>query len=233
VNLDDKKLLELLGIEIDGKHISIDFEKAKSNLKNIKDKLDETAQKIKNDLNEGKIEIPAVGIDVTPQRFEVDIQKTKESIESLLEKLSSLSVVDITDEKTPTDYSKPEAQEENKEQNNQALSFLFFEIESKSCDKDKIAKIIGLESTSQNSWQLATPKVKEDEFNLSKMAQNIVGILRYKTQELKEIQKECDTKMTLRGDIYLKSQKSLSLSDEVLSFLAEFGVSFEINVKPL
>jgi hypothetical protein len=222
----DKNLLELLGIKVNNDQIVIDFEKAKSTLKDLKSKLDQTATKIKNDLEEGKLEIPAIGIDMTPQKIEIDLKQTKESIDSLLEKLSNLATVGVDDKKQDSNSSKEIIVIPNE---SKKYTFFYFEIESQECSKDQIAKELGIESSAETKyWRLSTPKV-EEESNPSKMIQNLTKTLLSRVDELLKLKEKCNAKFTLGGNIYLKEGK-IFLEVDTLKFLAQIDANFSVKI---
>jgi len=227
----ENSLLTLLGIKVDNDHISIDFEEAKSTLRTIGEKLDSTASKIKENLNQGKIQVPSMGIEITPQKVDIDLKEAKREFNEVMEKLSKLATAGVED----LDLGKYGNKNEEKKRVNPLEGFFSFEILS-DCSKDEVSQKIGLESQSgelDNLWSISSPKVVGSKFDSSILSQNLVKLLSAVKRELKELKSECNSSIKLVANIKISGQEkySLKLPDSVIDFLSEIGGEFVINIE--
>jgi hypothetical protein len=229
----DKNLLELLGIEIDDNHIAIDFEKAKETIKNIGEKLDTTASKVKENLAQGRVEVPTIGIEMTPERFELDLKQTKEQLDTLVTKISELATanfegLNINKEDNSTTQSQKES---DKTIELQSAGYISFEIVS-DCSKSKISKKIGLESQSNRDkvWSISSPKAEIDEFDSAKLAKSLIKLLADAKDEIKDLKDSCNASIKLV--VYLNSaleKPNIKISKKSIKFLAEVGGAVEVR----
>ena len=223
----DKNLLELLGIEIDDNHIAIDFEKAKETIKNIGEKLDTTASKVKENLAKGRVEVPTLGLEMTPERFELDLKQTKEQLDTLVTKISELATANFDG----LDINEESQKESLKTIEPQSAGYLSFEIVSE-CSSSKISKKIGLDSESKQKglWSISTPKAEVGKFDSAKLAKNLVKLLADAKDEIKDLRDSCNASIKLV--VYLNSaleKPEIKISKKSIKFLAEVGGAVEVR----
>ncbi len=101
-------LFSKLGIDIGDEKIAIDFAQTKSFFNALQETLEQKAQKLQNDIAEGKVDLSEkVGIKVDKEQINIDLKKTKSFIETLGSKVGefltdlekSLSEIHSTQEK--------------------------------------------------------------------------------------------------------------------------------------
>ncbi len=84
----DQDLFSKLGIEISDEKINIDLKQTKSFFQTLQDTLQQKAQKLQNDLSEGKLDLAEeVGIKLDQEEIKIDLKKTKSFIEELGSKI--------------------------------------------------------------------------------------------------------------------------------------------------
>jgi len=87
-NLQDKDLLEKIGVDISSDKINIDINQTKAFFDTLKGVFEESAKKIEKDLTEGKVDMAEnVGIKVDKENINIDLNKTKSFIEELGQKI--------------------------------------------------------------------------------------------------------------------------------------------------
>lgn len=88
-------LFSKLGIDIGDEKINIDLAQTKSFFSALQDILQQKAQKLQNDISEGKVDLSEdVGIKVDNEQINIDLKKTKSFIETLGSKIEGF-VADI------------------------------------------------------------------------------------------------------------------------------------------
>jgi len=88
-------LFSKLGIDIGDEKINIDLAQTKSFFNALQEMLQEKAQKLQNDISEGKVDLAEdVGIKVDNEQINIDLKKTKSFIETLGSKIQNF-VADI------------------------------------------------------------------------------------------------------------------------------------------
>ena len=81
-------LFSKLGIDIGDEKINIDLAQTKSFFQALQDTLQQKAEKLQNDIAEGKIDLSEeVGIKVDEEEIKIDLKKTKSFIEELGSKI--------------------------------------------------------------------------------------------------------------------------------------------------
>ncbi|BAF71680.1 hypothetical protein [Sulfurovum sp. NBC37-1] len=83
-----EELFKKIGVDVSEDNINIDIRKTKDFFLILQDKLQQKAQKMENDISEGKIDLDdSVGIKVDNEHIDIDLKKTKNFIAELGEKI--------------------------------------------------------------------------------------------------------------------------------------------------
>ena len=85
---DNNDLFRKLGIDIGEGKINIDMNQTKDFFNSLKTMFEGTAENLKNDLSEGKVDMAEnVGIKIDKEHINIDLEKTKSFIEDLGKKI--------------------------------------------------------------------------------------------------------------------------------------------------
>jgi len=83
-----EELFKKIGVDVSEEHINIDIGKTKDFFITLQNKLEQKAQKMENDISEGKVDLgDSVGIKVDDEHIDIDLKKTKSFIAELGEKI--------------------------------------------------------------------------------------------------------------------------------------------------
>jgi predicted nucleotidyltransferase len=79
---ENRDVLKKIGVEINDEKIAIDLKKTKSFFTMLQELLQQKAQDLQKNLEEGKLEIEDVGVRVDDEHVEIDLAKTKSFLET-------------------------------------------------------------------------------------------------------------------------------------------------------
>ena len=86
--MDEKNIFSKLGIDIGNNKINIDMNQTKDFFNSLKSAFEGTAEKIKNDLADGNLDMQDnVGIKIDKENINIDLEKTKSFIEEFGKKI--------------------------------------------------------------------------------------------------------------------------------------------------
>jgi len=85
----NKNILQNIGVDINDEKIHIDFNKTKSFFQTLQDILNQKAQKMQSDIEQGKVDLDNIGLKVDNEQIDIDLNKTKNFIEDLGNKLNN------------------------------------------------------------------------------------------------------------------------------------------------
>ena len=98
----EQDLFKKIGIDIEDEKISIDLGKTKSFFNSLQQMLQQKAQAVQKDLQEGKLDMKeSVGIKIDDEHIDIDLGKTKQFFETLGKQIEGfVSELDKTVENT-------------------------------------------------------------------------------------------------------------------------------------
>jgi len=101
-------LFKKIGIDIENEKIEIDLGKTKAFFNSLQSMLQQKAQKVQQDLTEGKLDMEeSVGIKIDDEQIKIDLAKTKSFIEELGQRIEGfVQELDKTVEKTVNQLEK-------------------------------------------------------------------------------------------------------------------------------
>jgi len=85
----NKELLSKIGVEIDQDKVAIDLKRTKSFFASLQEILQQKAEQLQKNLEEGKLDMEDVGLKLDEERVEVDLKKTKTFIETFGQKVEN------------------------------------------------------------------------------------------------------------------------------------------------
>jgi len=78
-----EEMFKKIGVDVSEENINIDIGKTKDFFNSLQNKLEQKAEKIEQDISEGKVDMQEVGIKVDNEHIDIDLKKTKSFIEEL------------------------------------------------------------------------------------------------------------------------------------------------------
>jgi len=83
------EILNKIGVEIDQDKVAIDLKRTKSFFASLQEILQQKAEQLQKNLEEGKLDMEDVGLKLDEDRVEVDLKKTKTFIETFGQKVEN------------------------------------------------------------------------------------------------------------------------------------------------